>query len=69
MDTTAQYASLGTAKAHHMPEDYYTRWEALRQAERRADLAYQRQPNTQTAQAFARAMRRLTEHEQRHTTA
>lgn len=59
---------LGTRKAHHMPDDYYVKWQSLRDAERRAELNYLRNINTQTAQKFAREMRRLTDHENAHNT-
>lgn len=51
-----------------MPDDYYVKWQSLRDAERRAELNYLRNINTQTAQKFAREMRRLTDHENAHNT-
>jgi len=57
------YLPIGTlgAKCHHMPESYHERWEALW-------MAYKRARRENKPGAALRAAKRLSEHENNHST-
>lgn len=55
------FLPLGAAKCHHMPEDYYARWESLYKAYRRAR-------KSGTPKAAINAAQRLKDHENSHCT-
>jgi hypothetical protein len=65
MSTQTVYP-IGAKAAHHMPEDYYLRWDALRTAERRSWR--EMLAGKVSGEAWQRAAGRLAAHENAHNT-
>jgi hypothetical protein len=70
MNPMPNYANIGEYPAHSMPEAFYEKGLKLIQAEKRAyKKAREAGADVKLWKAWERASRRLTEHENAHSTA